>query len=344
MGLPTYFIADISANHDGSLERAKTLIRLAKGAGADAAKFQHFRAKRIVSSRGFEALGEQVGHQASWKKPVFDVYVEASLPWEWTPELASTCADAGIEFLSTPYDLEAVDMLDGYVNAYKVGSGDISWLELISKVAAKQKPVLLAIGASTEDDVGRAVAAATEWGMAPAILQCNTNYTGSLENFHHINLNVLRTLRAHFPDSVLGLSDHTPGHATVLGAIALGARIVEKHFTDDTTREGPDHKFSMTPTSWTEMVVRSRELEASLGSDVKKVESNEIETAIVQRRCIRAAKDLPEGAMITRDVLEVLRPAPDGCIPPYDIDRVIGRQIVRAVAAGEHLTWSLFDS
>ena len=128
-------------------------------------------------------------------------------------------------------------------------------------------------------------------------MQCNTNYTGSIENFRHIHLNVLRTYRALFPDAVLGLSCHTPGHATVLGAVALGARVVEKHFTDDTRRDGPDHAFSMTPATWREMVDRTRELEYALGSAEKNVCGNEQETVVVQRRCLRAARDLAAGTV-----------------------------------------------
>jgi sialic acid synthase SpsE len=124
---PTYFIADIGANHDGQLERAKLLIRLAKAAGADGAKFQHFRAPSIVSDRGFRDLG-RLSHTAKWKKSVYEVFEECSLPWEWTPQLKTCCDEAGIDFLSTPYDLDAVDLLDPLVSVYKIGSGDITWI------------------------------------------------------------------------------------------------------------------------------------------------------------------------------------------------------------------------
>ncbi|HKZ55550.1 MAG TPA: N-acetylneuraminate synthase family protein, partial [Anaerolineales bacterium] len=154
---PTYFIADISANHDGDLQRAKALIRLAAQAGADAAKFQNFRAPKIVSDRGFRALGGQLSHQSSWQKSVFEVYQDASIPFEWTPELKATCDEAGIHYFSSPYDFEAVDMLDPVVPAHKIGSGDITWLEMLRHIAGKGKPVILATGASTIGDVHRAV-------------------------------------------------------------------------------------------------------------------------------------------------------------------------------------------
>jgi N-acetylneuraminate synthase len=340
---PTYFIADISANHDGSLERARELIRLAAENGASAAKFQNFRAPKIVSDRGFAALRQGLSHQARWKKSVVQVYQDASLPWEWTELLKAECTSAGIDYFSTPYDLDAVDMLDGYVELFKIGSGDITWREMVQKVAAKNKPVLLATGASDLSDVQRAVAWISEINPRICVMQCNTNYTGSIENFKHIHLNVLRTYRALFPDVVLGLSCHTPGHATVLGAVALGARVVEKHFTDDTHRDGPDHPFSMTPAAWREMVDRTRELEYALGNGEKSICSNEQETVVVQRRCLRAARDLPAGTVITRSDLEVLRPAMPGCILPYQLDRVIGSVACDAIAAGDGLRWSMLS-
>src|SRR5512133_3407500 len=126
---PTYFIADISANHDGSLDRAKMLIRLAREKGADAAKFQNFRAPKIVSDYGFRSMGGQVSHQATWKKPVTEVYADASIPFEWTPELKATCDEVGIDYFSAPYDFEAIDMLDPFVPAYKIGAGEATWPE-----------------------------------------------------------------------------------------------------------------------------------------------------------------------------------------------------------------------
>ena len=336
---PTYFVADISANHDGDLERAKDLIARARDAGADAAKFQNFTAEKIVSAEGFASLGKQLTHQSRWKKSVFEVYRGASIPHEWTPILKEECDRSGIEYFSTPYDFEALDMLDPYVKVYKIGSGDITWAEMIERVARKGKPVLLATGASDIAEVQRAVQRILPLNRDLVLMQCNTNYTGSVENFKYIQLNVLRTFAAMYPGILLGLSDHTPGHATVLGAVALGARVIEKHFTDDTSREGPDHPFSMDPRTWREMVDRTRELESALGDGNKLVEENERSTVVVQRRCLRAARDLAGGSTLTRDVIDVLRPAPQDAIGAWEIDRVIGLRTRRALAKGESLTW-----
>ena len=341
---PTYFIADISANHDGDLERAKALIHLCAQAGAEAAKFQNFRAARIVSDYGFRKLGGQRSHQATWKKSVFEVYQAASLPWEWTPVLRDTCRAAGVHYFSSPYDLEAVDMLDPYVPAHKIGSGDITWPEILQHIASKGKPVLLATGASTLREVQQAVDIVRAVNSQLVLMQCNTNYTASLNNFRHIHLNVLRTYAALFPDLVLGLSDHTPGHATVLGAVALGARAVEKHFTDDNAREGPDHPFSMTPTSWRDMVDRTRELEASLGSPEKRVAENEADTVIVQRRCLRAARPIRTGEVLEREAIDVLRPATPGAIAPFEIGAVLGARALRDIDAGEALDWRMLGA
>ncbi len=340
---PTYFVADIGANHDGELDRAKELIRLAKEAGTDAVKFQNFRAPKIVSKRGFETLGDPLTHQATWKKPVYQVYEETSLPWDWTPILKAECEAAGLDYLSTPYDFEAVDMLDPFVPAFKIGSGDITWPEMLERVASKGKPVILSTGASNIRDVERAVQTLRRINPQLVLMQCNTNYTGSPENLLHVHLNVLLTYRTMFPDVVLGLSDHTPGHAAVLGAVALGARVIEKHFTDDNTREGPDHLYALTPASWQGMVDRTRELESALGDRDKRVAGNETETAIVQRRCLRAARDLNAGAILTRDMIDVLRPAPLDAIFPYDLDQTVGMRLRVEVPAGESLRRTMLE-
>ena len=335
---PTYFIADIAANHDGDLKRAIDLIHQAKEAGADAAKFQHFRAETIVSDVGFKTLGSQQAHQSAWKKSVVEVYRDASVSTDWTETLKETCQKAGIMFFTSAYDFDLVDHIDPYVPAYKIGSGDITWIEMVRHIASKQKPYILATGASTMDDVVRAVDAALSVNPQFALMQCNTNYTGSLENMRYVQLNVLKTYRAMYPEMVLGLSDHTPGHATVLGAVTLGARMVEKHFTDDVGRVGPDHKFSMDPRTWRDMVGRTRELEAALGVGIKKVEDNESQTVVVQRRSLRLTRDVPAGHVITREDLTALRPCPVDALPPYEIDRIVGRPLRHAKTSGQHLT------
>lgn len=337
---PTYFIADIAANHDGQLERAKMLIHLAKEAGADAAKFQNFRAAKIVSDYGFRHMGDQVSHQANWKKAVFQVYQEASLPFEWTPILKAECDQAGLDYFSSPYDFDAIDMLDPFVPAYKIGSGEIDWLEALKRMALKGKPVILATGASTIGEVQRAVHTILQHNSQLVLMQCNTNYTASPENYDHIHLNVLKTYAIMFPQVVLGLSDHTHGNATVLGAVALGARVIERHFTDSNDREGPDHKFALNPQAWSDMIHETRLLERALGSADKLIADNEGQTAVVQRRCLRAARDIAKGEVISRDMIDVLRPATAGAIKPSEIEQVIGTCAITNIPTGKELRWT----
>jgi N-acetylneuraminate synthase len=337
---PTYFIADIAANHDGDMERARLLIRLAKEAGADAAKFQNFRAPKIVSDYGFTHMEGQVSHQASWKKSVFQVYQEASIPFEWTLTLKNECDKIGIDYFSSPYDFEAIDMLDPYVQMYKAGSGEIDWIEALERMAGKGKPFFVATGASTIGEVQRAVHAILRINPQLVLMQCNTNYTASPDNYDHLHLNVLKTYAVMFPDVILGLSDHTHANAPVLGAVALGARVIERHFTDSNEREGPDHKFAMNPESWANMVEETRLLERALGSSDKSIAENEVDTAVVQRRCLRAARDIQAGEVFTREMIDVLRPAAPGAIQPSEIEAVLDTRALVDLPMGKELRWT----
>lgn len=337
---PTYFIADIAANHDGDLERAKMLIHLAKDAGADAAKFQNFKAPKIVSDYGFNHMNSQVSHQAAWKKSVVQVYSEASVPSNWTQILADECAKAGIDYFTSPYDFESIEEVDPFIPAYKIGSGEIDWLESLELMASKGKPVIIATGASNIGEVQRAVHTILAINQQLVLMQCNTNYTSSPENYDYINLNVLKTYASMFPDVILGLSDHTHGNATVLGAVTLGAKVIERHFTDSNDREGPDHKFAMNPAAWANMVAETRLLERALGLGDKFITANEQDTQVVQRRCLRAARNIKAGEVFTREMIEVLRPATPGAIKPDQIQNVIGTRAAVDMPFGKELRWT----
>lgn len=335
---PAYFIAELAANHDGSLERNKELIWLAKESGADAVKLQHFKASELVSDHGFKKIKTGPTHQSAWKKSTYETYEQYETSRLWTEELYKTAEKANIPLLSSAYDYEAVDHLTPYVEGYKIGSGDITWTEFIAHTAQKNKPVFLATGASDISDVKRAVETVLLHTGKIVLMQCNTNYTGKKENFRYINLNVLRSFKSMYPGMILGLSDHTPGHLTALGAIALGAKVIEKHFTDDPKREGPDHYFSMSPDAWKEMVGRSRELEMAMGDGIKRIEENERETIIVQRRCIRLKHDLPRGTKIKQNDLVFLRPAPPGSLEPFRAKEIIGKTLKTDKVAGDALS------
>ena len=338
-----YFIADIAANHDGKIDRAIELIDLAKESGADAVKFQHHDVTKYVSDYGFKNLGEKKSHQKNWNKTIFEIYKDAEVPKDWTTKLKTHSDSINIDFMSTPYDLDAVDHLDDFVASFKVGSGDIAWNEMILKISEKKKPIFVATGAATEKEVINAHGLLEKNCKDFCLMQCNTNYTGSVENFRYINLNVLKSYQKLFPNTILGLSDHTPGHETVLGAVMLGAKAVEKHFTDDTTRPGPDHPFSMDPKTWKEMVDRTRNLELALGDGIKKVEDNESETVVLQRRSIRVIKNVEKGTTITKDIIEFQRPCPEGAFTPNQIESILGKKIKKNITLGDCLNKENID-
>lgn len=340
---PTYFIADIAANHDGDLSRAKELIWEAKDSGADCAKFQHFKADKIVSDVGFSGDLAAVSHQSDWDQSVVAIYDQYHTKREWSDDLYNECCRAEIDFMTTPYDIEAIHLLDKYLPAYKIGSGDITFKEIMVEIAKKNKPIFLASGASDITEVQAAVELILKHNSQLCVMQCNTNYTGNIENFKYVNLNVIRQFAIIWPNMVLGLSDHTPGHSAVLGAVSLGARVIEKHFTDDNSRVGPDHKFALNPQTWSDMVKATRELESALGDGIKRVEMNELETVIIQRRSLRVTKGLPKGHTLASSDLESLRPCPENAVSPMAINQVIGKKLSCNLKRGEHLQWNSFE-
>lgn len=335
---PVYFIADIGANHDGSLKRARELIRQCADSGADAAKFQNFFAETIVSDIGFKNLDAK-SHQSTWKESVYSVYDKASLSLEWTESIKEECDKNGLAYMTSPYDLEIVDRVKPYVAAWKVGSGDITWVDMLERLSTDNKPILLATGASTFAEVRKAMSILSRDSNDLVLMQCNTNYTGLKENIAYANINVLNSFRAAFPGVVLGLSDHTAGHVTVCTAVALGAKVIEKHFTDDNTREGPDHKFAMTPDTWQKMVGSVRDVELCLGDGVKRVERNELETVVLQRRALRAACDVRKGTMLDESMVIPLRPCPLGALQPDQRGSVVGMQTRRDIPKGDLITF-----
>ena len=339
----TFFIADIAANHDGKLSRAIKLIDLAIKAGADAVKFQHHNVKKYVSDHGFKSLGKKQSHQKKWKKSIFQVYKDAEVPLEWTKKIFDYCKKKKIIFMSTPYDLDMVDHLNKYVAAYKIGSGDLAWEDMIQKVSSKKKPVFIATGASNIHEVNRAVKILKKNRSKFCLMQCNTNYTGSNNNFRFINLNVIKTYSRKYKNIIIGLSDHTPGHETVLGAVAMGARVVEKHFTDNTKRNGPDHPFSMDPVTWKAMVDATRNLELAMGDGKKIVEKNELETVILQRRAIRLVRNVKKNEKIVRSMVEFQRPCPRDAIIPNEFKKFFGKKFRQNIKSGTYLKKNHFS-
>ncbi len=335
MFIDLYFIADIGANHDGELDRAYKLIEQAADAGAHAAKFQNYTAAGLVSNKGFS--GPQKGHQASWTKSVYDTYNDAAINPDWTPLLRAKCDEVGIDYFTSAYSFEEVDAVDPYVKYFKIGSGDITYHQLIRHIASKGKPVLLATGAAMWDEVRDAVQIVLAGGVPLVLMQCNTNYTGSIENFKYLNLNVLQTYEDYFYTDAIGFSDHTPGHVAVLGAVALGATVIEKHFTDDRSRPGNDHAFAIEPSEWRQMVYDSNLLYIALGDGRKRIENNEMESAYVQKRALRYKHKLPAGYMLSMSDFKVVRP--EEGLRPYEADEIIGKRLIAPVEADDPVDW-----
>lgn len=337
-GQPVYCIAEIGSNFDGDLDRAKYLVDLAIESGTDAVKFQSFLTDKIISKEGFQNLKK--GFQTKWKKPVYEVYKAAEFPREWHKEIFNYCKKKNVTFFSAPYDMEAVDLLNNLgVPGFKIGSGDITWLEMLKYVAEKGKPIFLGTGASTMQEIREAVKVIKSTGNDNLILlQCVTNYPSSFES---ANIKAMVKLRKEF-DCLVGYSDHTSGSVIPLGMTALGGCMIEKHFTDDKTRDGPDHPFAMDAKDFKTMVKNIRLLEKALGGS-KKIYKEEQETIILQRRSLRAACDIKKGSVLTREMIDILRPAPKDSIYPKYIDKLVGSKVKQDMKKGEHFRWNLID-
>src|SRR4030042_3362966 len=337
-GQPTYFIADIGANFDNDLEKAKKLALAAKESGADVVKFQSFLASKIVSGPSFAKM-KLKGVHGSWGRPIDEIFKEVEFPREWHKELFDYCKEIGITFSSSPYDFEAVDLLDKLgVDFFKIGSGEITWPEMLKYITKKGKPIFLATGDRTLAEEDEAVRIIEETGNNNLILlQCITNYPSKIES---ANINVLKTYQTAF-DVITGYSDHSPGDIVVLGAVALGAKVIEKHFTLSKKDKGPDHPHSMEPQEFKQMVGKVRLLEKALGSTRKEVVVEEAETVIVQRRSLHANKNIKKGEIIKKEDIIELRPAV-GILPKYK-EIVAGRGAKTDINRYEAIYWGNVD-
>jgi Sialic acid synthase len=336
-GYPTYTIAEIGANFDGSIDKAKRLIDAAKASGADCAKFQTFMSEKIVSAKGFSKM-QLKGVHGTWDKSVSEVFKEVEFPREWHREIAEYCKSIDIDFSTSPYDKEAVDLCEQLdVPFIKIGSGDITWLEMIDYIARKNKPLMLATGDATLSEIDEAVRTIEAAGNPNLILmQCITNYPSKIDS---ANVNVLKTYQSAF-EILTGYSDHSPGPVVALASVVLGGCVIEKHFTLNKNDKGPDHPHSMTPDEFKQMVDYVREIERAMGGTRKEVVEEEGETVYVQRRCLYAKKSIRKGQTITEEDIDVLRPAL-GIQPKYK-SLIIGKIANTNIEEGEPLYWNNF--
>lgn len=352
IGEKPYWIADIAANwmptpgQKPDINKAFKLIDAAKQSGADVAKFQTFQAPKIVSDVGFRSM--KIAHQAKWKKSVYEVYEDASLRYDWHKKLSDYCHKVGIEFMSTPYDKESVDLLEKIgVNAYKIGSGDIDYIELLTYIAKKKKPIIISSGASDLATVETAINTLRKAGNSQIILlQCITNY--ALSPIEQAEVEAMVTMGKAF-NVPYGYSDHTydsrnatHGIIVPLIAISRGACVIEKHLTISNDDETPDAPFSMTPQAFSLMTKYGNLVKTILGSGQKQIVVAEEQSSIVQRRCLRASRDIKPGTNITMQMVEALRPAPKEAITPQFIEMIAGKKLAKSIAKGEAFTWSHF--
>lgn len=304
---PTYVIAEIGANFNNRIDRAKLLIDMAKLAGADCAKFQTFQADEIISKEGFEIIRENLTCvHSTWDKSVYEKFKDAELPFEWHIELKKYCKSVGIDFSTAPYGTKALKLCEQLDLPFiKVGSGEINNHEFLKAVCKLNKPVFLSTGASDMTEVRKAFDIITEHGNDIVLMQCTTNYPSSVES---ANINVIKTYKEIF-GCLTGYSDHTMGIASSLAAVSIGANVIEKHFTLDSSDYGVDHPHSMMPGEFKVMVDHMRQIEKSFGSSYKRLTEEEREMVIVQRRGIYAAKDIGIDSPIMPDDIVLKRPA-----------------------------------
>lgn len=332
---PVFIIAELSANHNGSLETAIDTIRAAKRAGADCIKLQTYTADTMTLNSKKDDFRLKQG--TIWDgKFLYDLYLEAFTPWEWHKKLFDTAAEEGIVCFSSPFDNSSVDLLEGLdTPAYKVASFEITDIPLIEYIASKGKPVIISTGIAEIEDINLALEACHRMGNKNiALLKCTSSYPAPIEE---ANLVMIKDLEERF-GVISGLSDHTMGSTAPIVATVLGARIIEKHFILDRSIGGPDASFSMNEAEFTAMVKAIREAEQSMGIvDYSLTEKQKKGREFC--RSLYIVKDIKEGEPISPENVRSIRPG-FGLHPRY-YNEIMGRKTTKAVEAGTALDWTL---
>lgn len=322
----TLVIAEAGVNHNGSIELAKQLVDKAVEAGADYVKFQTFNAAKLVTKTARQADYQQK-NMGGGGDSQYQMLKKLELSPEEHGILIDYCREKGIKFFSTAFDLDSIDFLDSlHLNLWKIPSGEITNYPYIKKIAQKQGNVILSTGMSTADDIQHAVDVLLRWGKSKeqiTILHCNTEYPTPFED---VNLRAMQTIKERFGTKV-GYSDHTRGIEVPVAAVALGATVIEKHFTLDRNLPGPDHKASLEPEELKAMVSAIRNIEKALGSAEKKVSDSERKNIAIARKSIVAANDIKKGELLTEENITVKRPGTG--ISPMRWEEVLGTAAVR---------------
>ena len=325
-----YMIAEMSANHGGSLERAMKIVEAAAEAGADCLKIQTYTADTMTLDSDKPYFKLTRGLWAGYTR--YALYQEGSMPWEWQADIKARCEELGMDFLSTAFDFSSVDFLESIgVGAYKVASFELTDIPLLKHISKTGKPIILSCGMGTKEEMQEAVEAIHEAGSSEVILlKCTSEYPAKFED---MNIRLIPQIAADFGCPV-GLSDHSMGDTIAVGAVALGAKVIEKHFCITRKEKTPDSSFSMELEEYKQMVVDVRNLEAALGD--KEYVLSETETnGQINRRSVFVCRDIKKGETITADNVRLVRPA-YGLHPRY-YDEVLGKVAVRDLEAGDPL-------
>ncbi|HYB96488.1 MAG TPA: N-acetylneuraminate synthase [Vicinamibacterales bacterium] len=331
-GHPTFVIAEAGVNHNGDLSRALLLVDEAAAAGADAVKFQTFSAERVAAATAPKAVYQQETTGSAGSQ--LDMLRGLELSRDAHCSLQDRCRERGVIFLSTPFDESSVDLLESLgVPAFKIPSGEITNAPLLEHIAAKGRPVIASTGMSTLEEVQAAIAVLRAAGARElALLHCVSEYPARPAD---VNLRAMETMRR-ATGLPVGYSDHTLGVEVALAAVALGAVIIEKHFTISRALPGPDHRASLEPHELHALIRGIRSVQSALGHGRKEPAPGEADVARVARRSLVAARDIHPGTTITRDMVAILRPA--GGLSPMMLGQVIGRRAVIKIQAGEQLS------
>ncbi|OIQ09843.1 N,N'-diacetyllegionaminic acid synthase [Moorella thermoacetica] len=331
-----FIIAEAGVNHNGDLQLARKLVDAAVEAGADAVKFQTFKAEEVATP-GAERAQYQKDNMPEKDESQLEMIKRLELSYAQFRELYAYCRQKGIIFLSSPFDPESIDFLAELgVPYFKIPSGEITNYPFLRRIAGKKRPVILSTGMATLGEVEGALRVLGEAGATDiTLLHCTTSYPASLEG---VNLRAMLTMKQAFALPV-GYSDHTMGIAIPIAAAALGAEVIEKHLTLDRNLPGPDHRASLEPGEFKEMVMAIRQVEKSLGDGIKRPAPGELAVMPAARRSLVAARDIAAGEIITESCLTARRPGTG--IPPNFWDVVVGRQARRDIAAGSILSWDM---
>lgn len=336
-GYPTFIIAEVSANHLQDFDKAVEIIKEVKKTGADAVKFQTYTPDTITMDCDNEYF--QITQGTIWDgTTLYRLYQEAYTPWEWQPKLKEIAEKEGLICFSSPFDFTSVDFLeDMNVPAYKIASFEITDIPLIEYVASKGKPVIISTGIATLKDIEEALSACKKMGNEQvALLKCTSAYPSPLED---INLKVIPNMKETF-NTIVGLSDHTMGHTVAVGAVALGANIVEKHIILNRADGGPDAEFSMEPREFKDMVTSIRELEKALGTVTYELTEKQKKSR-EHSRSLFVVQDIKKGEVFTEKNIRSIRPGFG--LPTSYIKDIIGKKAIKDIRKGTPMNWNFLD-